>query len=236
MVYCSSKQHRHRPKRTKLSNISSRHADPGCSKQPCSRAFRIYPTYPPPLRDTQWTHMEQQWQQPPKTLRVGTFANDAERHTPPEVSPLMSGRSGGEGHKVSGGGGMSFGIISKRAGPHHKNIPLHGCNYTSSFSPVCPCGFDAGAEFVSDCEEESTLAGGTSKGRPKERIRKSYCQGDGSPPGGNFAGGGGDFKGAGYPYSSCTTEQHSRHLQTERGRLKDRFPFSLASGLFSNVY
>ena len=43
-----SKQHRHRPRRTKISNMSLvQHADPGCSKQPFSRAFRIYPIYPP---------------------------------------------------------------------------------------------------------------------------------------------------------------------------------------------
>ena len=53
--------------------------------------------------------------------------------------------------------------------------------------------------FVSECKEESTLAGGTSKGRTRERIRKNCCQGDGSPPVGGGGGGqlqgGGDFKG-----------------------------------------
>ena len=45
-----------------------------------------------------------------------------------------------------------------------------------------------------NAKEESTLAGGTSKGRTRECIRKNYCQGDGSPPGGGGvqgAGGGG---------------------------------------------
>ena len=40
-----SRQHRHRPKRTKFSNMSSaQKANPGCSQKPCSRAFLIYPT------------------------------------------------------------------------------------------------------------------------------------------------------------------------------------------------
>ena len=44
---------------------------------------------------------------------------------------------------------------------------------------------------MSECKEESTLAGGTSKGRTRELIRKNYCQGDGSPPAGGGGGGGG---------------------------------------------
>ena len=52
-----SRQHTCCPKRTKLSNMSLvQHANPGCSKQPFSRAFRIYPTYPPLLGQSAGTN------------------------------------------------------------------------------------------------------------------------------------------------------------------------------------
>ena len=51
-----------------------------------SRAFRIYPTYPP-LRDTQRAQIRQQWQRPPKTLSVGTIPTVPERHVCMHVRP-----------------------------------------------------------------------------------------------------------------------------------------------------
>ena len=49
------------------------------SEKPFSRAFRIYPTYPP-LWDTQRAQMRQQWHRPLKTLRVGTIPSVPERY------------------------------------------------------------------------------------------------------------------------------------------------------------
>ena len=77
-----SRQHTCCPKRTKLSNMSLvQHANPGCSKQPFSRAFRIYPTYPP-LWDSQRAQMRQERHQPLKTLRVGMKSSVPERYFP----------------------------------------------------------------------------------------------------------------------------------------------------------
>ena len=65
-----SKQHRHRPKRTKISNMSSvQHADPGV---PNSLFQGLSECPPPPQPDTQWAEIRQQWHQPLKTHRVGT--------------------------------------------------------------------------------------------------------------------------------------------------------------------
>ena len=49
------------------------------SEKPSSRAFRIYPTYPP-LQGTQEAQMRQQWHQHPKTLRVGIKPDVPERY------------------------------------------------------------------------------------------------------------------------------------------------------------
>ena len=74
MVSCRSEQHRHRPKRTKISNISSiQHADLGVPNS-LFQGLSEYAPHPPPLRDTQWTQMR-----PLKTLHVGTNGNDAKR-------------------------------------------------------------------------------------------------------------------------------------------------------------
>ena len=55
------------------------------SEKPSSRAFRIYPTYPP-LQGTQEAQMRQQWHRHPKTLRVGRKPDVPERYgcTPKE--------------------------------------------------------------------------------------------------------------------------------------------------------
>ena len=54
MIYCRSKPHTHRPKRTKMSHMSSvQRADPGCSQWPFPRAFRIPP---PPFHRTLGGH------------------------------------------------------------------------------------------------------------------------------------------------------------------------------------
>ena len=50
------------------------------SEKPSSRAFRIYPTYPP-LWDTQRAQMRQQRHQPLKMLRVGRIGTVPERYT-----------------------------------------------------------------------------------------------------------------------------------------------------------
>ena len=65
------------------------HANPGCSKQPFSRAFRIYPTYPP-LWDSQRAQMRQERHQPLKTLRVGMKSGVPERYGHPPLSMLVS--------------------------------------------------------------------------------------------------------------------------------------------------
>ena len=53
--------------------------NPYISEKPFSRAFRIYPTYPPQL-DTQRAQMRPQRHQPLKTLRVGMKPSVPERY------------------------------------------------------------------------------------------------------------------------------------------------------------
>ena len=50
------------------------------SEKPSSRAFRIYPTYPPP-QGPQEAQTRQQWHRHPKTLRVGIKPDVPERYS-----------------------------------------------------------------------------------------------------------------------------------------------------------
>ena len=68
----STKQHRHRPKGTEISNMSSvRHTDPGVFQIALFKGFPNSPKYPP-LRNTQWAEFKQQRHQPLKIHRAGT--------------------------------------------------------------------------------------------------------------------------------------------------------------------
>ena len=65
---------------------------------------------------------------------------------------------------------------------------------------------------------ETTLAGGTSKGRTRERVRKNYCQGDGSPPGGGGIARGREISKEGGVISPASpVEAASQHKKRGRG-------------------
>ena len=82
------KQHRHRPKWTKISNMSSvEHANLGVPNSPFQWLSEYTPHTPPPsFWDTQQAQMRQQRRQPLKMLRVGMKLRVPEREREREIS------------------------------------------------------------------------------------------------------------------------------------------------------